>query len=129
MEQCLGRLHDESDRRCFPRLSTAGKAYGVQFRLAQKDFKARLANLSACGCGLEVQMADAADLEAGALLQALHLEHPDLPPVPLDGVVRVLGKVQGKTTGYVLVGVEFTAITPLVQDLINTHVLAQQAGE
>lgn len=123
-------MPDESDRRRFPRLSTAGKAYGVRFRLAHRDLKARLANLSACGCGLEVQMADAADLEAGVLLQALHLEHADLPPVPLDGVVvRVLGKVPGKTAGYVLVGVEFTAITPLVQELINTHVLAQQAGE
>ena len=123
-------MSEESDRRRFARLSTAGKAYGVRFRLAHKDFTARLANLSACGCGLEIQMADAADLEAGALLQALHLEHPDLPLVPLDGVVvRVLGKVPGKTSGYILVGVDFTAITPLVQDLINTHVLAQQAGD
>jgi hypothetical protein len=39
----------------------------------------------------------------------------------------VLGKVPGKTSGYVLVGVDFTDITPLVQDLIDGHVQAQRA--
>jgi len=120
----------EADRRRFERLSTAGKPYGVRFHLCGREILgARLANLSACGCGLEVQMADATGLEAGVNLQALHLVHPDLPLVPLEGtVVRVLGKVAGKTAGYVLVGVDFTGITPLVQGLIQGHVLAQQAG-
>lgn len=123
-------MSSETDRRRFERLSTAGKPYGVRFQLQGREVPgARLANLSACGCGLEVQMADAADLEAGVALQSLCLEHPDLPLVPLEGtVVRVLGKVPGKTSGYVLVGVDFTDITPLVQELIQGHVQAQQAG-
>ncbi len=123
-------MPEEADRRRFARLSTAGKPYGVRFSHGGQDVQsARLANLSACGCGLEVQMAEAANLESGSLLQGICMEHPDIPPVPLDGVVvRVLGKVPGKTSGYVLVGVDFTAITPLVQGLINDHVLAQQAG-
>ncbi|HEX9009358.1 MAG TPA: PilZ domain-containing protein [Holophagaceae bacterium] len=123
-------MSTEAERRRFERLSTAGKPYAVRFHLHGREvLGARLANLSACGCGLEVQMVDAADLEAGVALQALYLEHPDLPFVPLEGtVVRVLGKVSGKTTGYVLVGVDFTDITPMVQELIQGHVQAQQAG-
>ncbi len=122
-------MSTEADRRRFPRLSTSGKPYGVRFRVQDRDIReVRLANLSACGCGLEVQMGDASGLEAGMPLQGITFEHDDLPPVPIDGVVvRVLGKVPGKTSGYVLVGVDFTHITPLVQDLINSHVLAQQA--
>jgi c-di-GMP-binding flagellar brake protein YcgR len=120
----------EIDRRRYPRLSTTGKPYGVRFEVQGQEIRdARLANLSACGCGLEIQIGEAADLESGALLQKIILEHPDLPTVPLDGVVvRVLGKVPGKTAGYVLVGVDFTSITPLVQTLINDHVLAEHAG-
>ncbi len=123
-------MNSEAERRRFERLSTAGKPYGVRFRLKGREIlDARLANLSACGCGLEVQMAEVADLEPGVPLQDLCLEHPDLPLVPLEGtVVRVLGKVPGKTSGYVLVGVDFVAITPTVQGLIQGHVLAQQAG-
>lgn len=120
-------MSSEADRRRFERLSTAGKPYGVRFHLHGREVRqARLANLSACGCGLEVQMADASDLVTGVALQALYLEHPDLPLLPLEGmVVRVLGKVPGKTSGYVLVGVDFTDITPLVQNLIQDHVRAQ----
>jgi hypothetical protein len=39
-------------------------------------------------------------------------------------VVRLLGKVPGKTSGYVLAGVEFTMITPFVRQLIREHVEA-----
>lgn len=123
-------MSNEADRRRFERLSTSGKPYGVRFQIQGRVIdRAVLANLSACGCGLEVQMADAVDLEAGATLQEFYLEHPDLPLLPLTGVVvRVLGKVPGKTSGYVLVGVDFTGITALVQDLIQSHVLAQKTG-
>jgi hypothetical protein len=36
--------------------------------------------------------------------------------------------VPGKTSGYVLAGVEFTQITPFVQQLIRDHVLAHSAA-
>ncbi len=75
-------------------------------------------------------MSEVADLEAGVPLEGITFDHEDLPPVPLEGViVRILGKLPGKTSGYVLVGVDFTTITPLVQDLINDHVLGQHTGE
>ncbi|HEX9081973.1 MAG TPA: PilZ domain-containing protein [Holophagaceae bacterium] len=122
-------MTSEADRRRYQRLSTSGKPYEVQVKVHGRELPGvRLANLSACGCGLELQISEVADLEAGAILDEILIEHDDLPPVPLAGViVRILGKVPGKTTGYVLVGVDFTVITPMVQTLINEHVMAQQA--
>jgi len=113
-----------SERRREFRLSTAGGEYRVSFHFRGRHVaQARLANLSAGGCGLEIQMADAWDLEPGAELDELFLLHPDLPCVPLRGVVvRMLGKVPGKTSGYVLAGVEFTLMTPFVRQLIRDHV-------
>lgn len=114
----------QNERRRYTRLSTSGKPYEVAFQIHDRLVTAaRLANLSAGGCGLEVQMVDAWDLDAGSVLDNLCIMHPDLPCVPLQGtVVRVLGKVPGKTSGYVLAGLEFTLITPFIQDLIQAHV-------
>ncbi len=114
------------EQRRFPRMSTSGLPYGVRFCLQGQAIEdARLANLSACGCGLEVQMTEARNLELGSVLEALYLDHPELPLVPLQAsVVRILGKVPGKTQGYALVGLEFLQITDLVRDLIQEHVTA-----
>jgi c-di-GMP-binding flagellar brake protein YcgR len=90
---------------------------------------AQLANVSAGGCGLEIQMADARDMDTGSVLEELFLLHPDLPCVPLQAtVVRMLGKVQGKTSGYVLAGVEFSQITPFIEEMIREHVEAHTAA-
>lgn len=115
------------ERRRFTRLSTSGGPYEVSFSVQDRRVStARLANLSAGGCGLEIQMVDAWDLDAGSVLDNLCILHEDLPAVPLQGIlVRVLGKVPGKTSGYVLAGVEFSVITPFVQGLINGHVEAR----
>jgi len=117
---------DESDRRRDIRLSTTGGPYQVSFQFRERHVPcARLVNLSAGGCGLEIQMADARDMDTGAVLEDFFLLHPDLPCVPLRAiVVRLLGKVPGKTSGYVLAGVEFTMITPFVGQLIRDHVEA-----
>jgi c-di-GMP-binding flagellar brake protein YcgR len=115
---------EDSDRRRFTRLSTSGAAYGVSFTYQDRLVTtARLANLSAGGCGLEIQMADARDLDIGAVLDNLCLLHADLPCVPLQAtVVRLLGKVPGKTSGYLLAGVSFTLVTPFIMNLIADHV-------
>lgn len=115
------------ERRRFTRLSTTGGPYAVTFQVQDRTVTtARLANLSAGGCGLEVQMVDAWDLDAGTVLENLVVLHPDLPCVPLQAiVVRLLGKVAGKTSGYVLAGVEFSLITPFIQNLIAAHVEAR----
>jgi len=123
-------VSEGSDRRRAQRLSTSGGPYRVSFQLQGREVKhARLANISATGCALEVQMSEAWNLETGTILKDLYLVHEDLPLVPLQGfVVRLLGKVPGKTSGYVLAGLDFSQITPFVQDLIQAHVEANLSG-
>jgi hypothetical protein len=113
----------DSECRRFSRLST-GPDYGVRFRIAGQEIaEAQLQNVSAGGCGMQVPMEYAGPLEVGLKLEELYLDHPWLPYVPLEcQIVRLLGKVPGKTAGYVLVGVEFTSVTPLIQVLIQAHV-------
>jgi c-di-GMP-binding flagellar brake protein YcgR len=103
--------------------------YGVRFQVLEREIAdARLANLSASGCALEVQMAEAWHLGMGSVLETFYLDHPDLPFVPLQAsVVRILGKVAGKTQGYALVGVDFSRITDFVGGLIEDHVAASLA--
>ena len=119
------------DRRRYTRMSTSGGPYEVSFQIHDRLVTAaRLANISAGGCGLEIQMVDAWDLDTGSVLENLCIIHPDLPCVPLQGtVVRLLGKVPGKTSGYLLAGVEFSMITGFVQELIEGHVQARCAQE
>jgi c-di-GMP-binding flagellar brake protein YcgR len=119
----------QHDQRKYPRLSITDRAYGVLFEAKGTQVKdSRLVNLSAGGCGLEVQITDARHLEIGDMLEGLYLDHSDLPLVPLTALIlRMLGKVPGKTTGYAIVGVEFQDITPLVQGLIAGHVETQLA--
>lgn len=119
----------EHEQRKYPRLSATDRGYGIRFRAKGREvLDGRLANLSAGGCGVEVQMAEARHLEVGDVLEALYLDHPDLPHLPLSAVIlRLLGKVPGKTSGYVLMGIEFQALTPFVRGLVADHVAAQLA--
>ncbi len=114
----------QHEKRKHPRLSLHGGDYGIRFELKGTRVQdGHLVNLSAGGCGLEIQMSEARQLELGDLLDSVILDHPDLPFVPLTAVVvRLLGKVAGKTGGYVLVGLEFQEMTPFVRDLIADHV-------
>ncbi len=117
----------EQEKRKYPRLSTTSGAYGVRFRTKGVDIlDGRMSDLSAGGCGLEVQIQEAAHLEVGDFVEFLVLDHPDLPYVPFTAsILRMLGKVAGKTSGYVLIGVEFQDITPFVRGLIAQHVVAE----
>ena len=117
-------MSNPPDLRKYPRLSISGQTYEVRFQIQDSAIlDSRLVNLSAGGCGLEVQIVEARSLEAGMVLEELFLDHPDLPLVPLSAVIlRILGKVPGKTSGYVLLGVEFEALTPFMRDLIAVHV-------
>ncbi|WLT29971.1 PilZ domain-containing protein [Geothrix sp. PMB-07] len=124
-------MSTQEEKRKYPRLSISDRSYGIRLRVngsAVQDL--HLVNLSAGGCGLEIQMAEARYLEMGDLLESVFLDHPDLPFVPLSAaVVRMLGKVAGKTGGYVLVGLEFQEITPFVRDLIADHVMERLKQE
>jgi c-di-GMP-binding flagellar brake protein YcgR len=119
----------QQEQRKYPRLSVHSEQYGVAFQF-KGDYieNGRLANLSAGGCGLEVPITEVRALEVGDLLEGLILDHPDLPALPLSAmVVRMLGKVPGKSSGYVLLGLEFQGITPFVRDLIAEHVIERLA--
>ena len=126
----MGVDSKESERRREARLSTQGGAYQVGFRYRDRRITtARLANLSAGGCGLEIQIADAWEMDTGSVLDDFLIIHPDIPCVPLEAtIMRMLGKVSGKTSGYALAGVEFTMITPFVKELIREHVTALTEG-
>jgi len=123
-------VSEGQDRRRAQRLSTSGSQYQVIFQVQGREVRqARLANISSTGCGLEVPISEAWNLETGSVLKELYMDHVDLPYVPLQGfVVRMLGKVPGKTNGYVLVGVDFTQITPFIQELIQSHIEANLSG-
>jgi c-di-GMP-binding flagellar brake protein YcgR len=114
----------QHEQRKYPRLSITDEAYEIRFRVNGAEvLNGRVVNLSAGGCGLEVQMAEARSIEVGETLDDLCLDHPDLPLVPLSAtVLRILGKVPGKTSGYVLLGLEYQGITPFVRGLIAGHV-------
>jgi c-di-GMP-binding flagellar brake protein YcgR len=119
------------EKRKYPRLSISNRDYAVWFEARGVEIRdCRLVNLSAGGCGMEVEIASTRHIEVGEILESLYLDHPDLPHVPLSALVlRMLGRVPGKTSGYVLVGVEFQDITPFVRNLIADHVTEQMAGE
>jgi len=121
----------QNEQRKYPRMSISSGEYGVRFKAKGLEIlDGRLVNLSACGCGLEVAVADSQHLEVGDILEGFHLDHPDLPSVPLSALImRLLGKMAGRTTGYVLAGVEFQGITPFVRNLIADHVAAQLPEE
>ena len=121
----------QPEQRKYPRLNLTGQDYAISFQIHGMEVRdCRLVNLSQGGCGLEVQLAMARNIELGDILEAIYLDHPDLPFLPLSGVVlRMLGKVPGKTSGYVLMGVEFQEITPFVATLIGKHVETQLAEE
>lgn len=117
-------MNQGEEMRRFPRLST-GTEYCAHFKVpGGARIQAQMQNISACGCGLQVEMADMERIENGVHLEAFFLDHDDLPYVPFHGTVtRVLGKVPGKSVGYALVGVDFSPITPFMMNLINAHVL------
>jgi len=117
----------QHEQRKHPRLSISDQTYGIRFQIQGVPVHdGRLVNLSAGGCGVEIQMAEARHLEVGDLLESVFLDHSDLPFVPLSALVaRMLGKVAGKTGGYVIVGLEFQGLTPFVRALIADHVTAQ----
>lgn len=121
----------QHEQRKYPRLSIHTPGYAVRFQAKGRTVgDTRLVNLSAGGCGLEIQMGEARFLEVGDVLEAFEIDHPDLPLAPLSAVIlRMLGKVPGKTSGYVLMGLEFQGITPFVRGLIADHVAARLARE
>lgn len=118
-----------ADRRRHPRLSVGG-GYTARFRAADRAFAGvPLADLSAGGLCLRLEAREAEPLGKGTFLAALYVDHPGLPAVPLQGQVSwLMGKVPGKTDGFVLVGVEFVNLHPKVEAVLAQHVLDRIGG-
>jgi hypothetical protein len=113
------------DRRRFARMNT-GPDYGVRIVHGGRVLeRARLTSISGSGCAAQVQLEEIPGLEVGTLFDTIHLLHPDLPYVPLQGTaVWVMGRHATKTTGTVLLGIDFTPITPFLQQFMDAHVVA-----
>lgn len=109
-------MEQPSDRRRYPRLSLEA-GFTARFRAADKSFTAvQMSDLSAGGTCLRVDAQEADPLLKGTQVSTLYLDHPDLPTVPLQGQVSwLMGKVAGKTEGFVLVGVEFSGLNPKIE--------------
>lgn len=116
-------MDSPANRRRHPRLSV-GDGYTARFRAAETAFQAvPLTDLSAGGLCLRVGAREAAPLEKGQPVATLFIEHPALPAVPLQGQISwVMGKVPGKSEGFVLVGVSFVNLHPKLEAVLARHV-------
>lgn len=118
-----GPMEQPSDRRRYPRLSLDA-GYTARFRAAERSFAAvQMSDLSAGGTCLRVEALEAEPLTKGLQVSALYLDHPGLPTVPLQGQVSwLMGKVPGKTEGFVLVGIEFVNLNPKIETALAKFV-------
>ena len=96
----------------------------VRFRFGERAYTAMvMTNLSAGGCCVKVPAAAAACMEKGTLVHMLYLVHPHLPSTPLQAsVCWLLGRQQGRSEGYVLVGFEFINPSPHFQRTLEAYV-------
>jgi len=117
-------MDSPADRRRYPRLSVDA-SYTARFRAADRTFSAvPMADLSAGGICLRMDPRAADPLQKGSPVTSLYLDHPGLPTAPLQGQVSwVMGRVAGKTEGFILVGVEFVDLNPKAEAVLAQHVL------
>ncbi len=122
-------MDQPAERRRYPRLSVDA-SFTARFRAADFSFTAvPMSDLSAGGVCLRVDAALAEPLSKGVAVTQLCLEHPGLPKTPLRGQVSwLMGKVPGKTEGFVLVGVEFVDLNPKTEAALASFV-AERLGQ
>ncbi len=109
MEQGLACAMTPANMRIHPRVDV-GPEYTALFTSAWRTYVgARIRNLSAGGCCIQLHRTEAGSLFKGAKLSIMHLTHPDLPKHRLEGRVAWMGPrgVQDGKPDQVLVGVEF----------------------
>ena len=117
-----------ADRRRHPRLSV-DPSYTARFKAANRTFTGvPMTDLSAGGTCLRMAPAEAAGLVKGTNVVSLFLDHLGLPTVPLQGQVAwVMGRVPGRTEGFVLIGVEFVNLHAKVEAAL-AHYVRQRLG-
>ena len=101
-------MGNPEERRVHARLSL-DERYTLRFQLEGQVFRGvTMTNLSVGGLGLKMDQKAAEPLQTGVVLKGMVLEHPALPQVKVEGVVRhVMGRNAGNSEGPVLVGVQF----------------------
>lgn len=111
------------DRRASRRL-TVGPDHRVRFSAGGKVFSGiSLSDLSAGGCCARIPVAQAEGLERGMALEDLHLAHPKLPGAALRGrLAWIMGRVPGRTEGFVVLGIEFVEPAAAVTQAIEAYV-------
>jgi c-di-GMP-binding flagellar brake protein YcgR len=116
-------MNDFDNRRRFTRVNVDDQ-HTVRFHLREQErVGLTMTNLSAGGCCVKVPQNQSEGLEKGTPVELLYLVHRKIPSVPLRATICwLLGKQAGRTDGYVLVGFEFTDISPQYQEVLETYV-------
>ena len=108
-----------------------GSEFRISFTLKGHAYReVRITNLSPGGCFAMVGARDAGLFSRGATLEALILEHPELPKQPITGTVSfVLGHRPGGTTlDMVGVGIQFLCMEAAAREALDTWIDAALAS-
>jgi len=108
-----------------------GPEFGISFTLKGHAYReVRITNLSPGGCFAMVGARDAGLFSRGATLEALILEHPELPKQPITGTVSfVLGHRPGGTTlDMVGVGIQFLCMDASAREGLDIWIDAALAS-
>ena len=119
-----------ADRRDARRV-IVGPEFGISFILKGHAYReVRITNLSPGGCFAMVGVRDAGLFSRGATLEALTLDHPELPKQPLTATVSfVLGHRPGGTTmDMVGVGIQFLCMEDAAREALDTWIDAALAS-
>jgi c-di-GMP-binding flagellar brake protein YcgR len=121
-------LPSEEELALHPRLSV-GSDHTCSFRLAGVAFQdVAMTDLSDTGCGFRVHIQHSGPFSPGAFVQSFRIHHPDLPAVPMQGCLsQVIGKIPGRTMGFILVHMDFQNLNTRLVQIIKDHV-AQRLG-
>jgi len=119
-----------ADRRDARRI-IVGPEYGISFTLKGHAYReVRITNLSPGGCFALVGARDAGLFSRGATLEALVLDHPELPKQPITASVTfVLGSAAGiGGRDLVGVGIRFLSMEPAAREALDTWIDAALAA-
>ena len=113
-----------------PRLSV-GTDYSCSFRINGVVYQdVALTVFCAIGCGFRVDAQRSGPFHVGGFIQSFHLYHDQLPQVPMQGCIsRVIGKIPGRTEGYVLIHMDFVNINERLMNIFEEHVIQRLRGE
>ena len=116
-------LPSEEELALHPRVSL-GSDHTCSFRMAGVVFQdVPMTNLSDSGCGFRVHIKNSGPFCPGSFVQAFRIHHPEFPAVPMQGCLsQVVGKIPGRTMGFILVHMDFQNLNERLIKIIKDHV-------